>query len=784
MTESRFKDRDWFSVSDDEAPVSQPVTSTTGSRFENRDWFGMERQPTSAQDVITHGESYVSEEKEEAARSILEMQEEAYAESGLTPQPVSPWGEQALLEKGELPPEEIEPLPPAWTQFKTALTHDPEIKMQILSDDLDIPIERMGVKDGKVQYVTDDGQIRTIGEAVTAEQAAGKFLMTMTEPAVVGSVIGESVAGPYGAAVGAEVGEVARQAIASLVYGEDITFWESLGNSSTEALLGLIGGLGAKGELNAANKLMSLKQKKVTPAADLMKKEFFDIDTDETRRVIKLGKDLLDIDVLPAQATKSRNLAGQMKLLRNLDPTAPIIEAADTLQNEKINANLPKLIDNLFGKPSAPYKTGADVKLAAEKAIKGLEKERSRAAKPFYDVAFSENPDVDIEPIMGFIDGKLNTEGGSVLKQYESLKKLFLKPDLPKKVETGKIKLQFEDPTISLFVKETAPSYETKLVKLDGVKQAIDAEIETMTKQGVSGKITYPWKVASGMLDAQLKSSGVKNAYGETAYQVANDVFSFLSTGVKAATDSPLGKIARTKPDQLSNISTLMLSSKKISPELITNASGTGLRDRILSVEGGKEIWDSGVRDYITGIIENIPEETFKANTNIAKAIRNGLVGKPSQRANLKAAMDEGQFETMSNLMDVLESLSITASKESPSISASAAMKDLEKMYESEVAKVMAAPLRTPELAVTNKVNSWRVGKGAEKVAEIITNPASNEQLLALKRLDPESDRSKIALGVLALMNVTALEYGKGAAIEGALSPDIPITVSRYGQED
>ena len=69
-------------------------------------------------------------------------------------------------------------------------------------------------------------------------------------------------------------------------------------------------------------------------------------------------------------------------------------------------------------------------------------------------------------------------------------------------------------------------------------------------------------------------------------------------------------------------------------------------------------------------------------------------------------------------------------------------------------------------------------------MAEIITNPASNEQLLALNRLDPESDRSKIALGVLALMNVTALEYGKGAAIEGALSPDIPITVSRYGQED
>ena len=33
-------------------------------------------------------------------------------------------------------------------------------------------------------------------------------------------------------------------------------------------------------------------------------------------------------------------------------------------------------------------------------------------------------------------------------------------------------------------------------------------------------------------------------------------------------------------------------------------------------------------------------------------------------------------------------------------------------------------------------------------------------------------------------MNVTALEYGKGAAIEGALSPDMPITVSRYGQED
>jgi hypothetical protein len=745
----------WFDI------ATQSGTTAVESAEPKRDWFGMATQPTSFQEVIDKGEPYVSPSEEEAARSVLEMQEEAYAESGLTPQPVSPWGEQALLEKGELPPEEIEPLPPAWTQFKTSLTHDPEIKMQILSKDLDIPIERMGVKDGKVQYVTDDGQIKTIGEAVTAEQAAGKFLMTMTEPAVVGSVIGESVAGPYGAAVGAEIGEVARQGIASLVYGEDITFWESLGNSSTEALLGLVGGLGAKGELNAANKLLSLKQRKVSPAADLMKREFFDIDTDETKRIIKLGKDLLDVDVLPAQATKSRNLAGQMKLLRNLDPTAPIIEAADTLQNEKINANLPKLIDNLFGKPSAPYKTGADVKLAAEKAIKGLEKERSRAAKPFYDVAFSENPDVDVAPIVGFLDENLKTQGGNVLEQYKSLKKLFLKPDLPDKA---------------------ADVMETKLVKLDGVKQAIDAEIETMGRQGVSGKISYPWKVASGMLDDQLKSSGVKNSYGETAYQVANDVFSFLSTGVKAATDSPLGKIARTKPDQLSNISTLMLSSKNINPSLITNSAGTGIRDRVLSVDGGKEIWDSGVRDYITGIIENIPEDTFTANTNIAKAIKNGLVGKPSQKANLKAAMDEGQFETMNNLMDVLGRLSITASKESESITASAAMKDLEKMYESEVAKVLAAPLRTPELAVTNKVNSWRVGKGAEKVAEIITNPTSNDQLLALKRLDPESDRSKIALGILALMNVTALEYGKGAAVEGALSPDVPIIISRYGQ--
>jgi len=60
----------WFDI------ATQSGTTAVESAEPKRDWFGMATQPTSFQEVIEKGESYVPAGEEEAARSVLEMQEE------------------------------------------------------------------------------------------------------------------------------------------------------------------------------------------------------------------------------------------------------------------------------------------------------------------------------------------------------------------------------------------------------------------------------------------------------------------------------------------------------------------------------------------------------------------------------------------------------------------------------------------------------------------------------------------------------------------------------------
>ena len=175
------------------------------------------------------------------------------------------------------------------------------------------------------------------------------------------------------------------------------------------------------------------------------------------------------------------------------------------------------------------------------------------------------------------------------------------------------------------------------------------------------------------------------------------------------------------------------------------------LKSQILKREDGKQVWDQAIASHIEHLFDNLPAS---ADRNLGEAFANIVLGRKKQRGILAAAMDENQFRTLTDFVEVLKRTGITAPKSAVGIGRGQARKQLKREFESETLTVLTTPLRTPKRLVADRVNELRFGRGARELAELLLSDTSFKQVAKLKRLRPRSRQLIESLGVFLGMNL------------------------------
>lgn len=603
---------------------------------------------------------------------------------------------------------EISPGKPASfaTLSKAAMVDDPQTKLRIFAKDRfgdENAADRYGIVDGDVLYAGDDGNIyqeTPDGFSGWAKETAAGFVGK--SPTIAGGVLGGIAGAPLGiigavpgAWAGAMGGEGVRKSVANLAFEEPQT---SLGNFKAMAGEGAYAGMG---ELFGAGFASALERNLVRDIKRLDRPGMAALEG----KAKKAG-----VDLFPAQVTNLRSIKGKHETLGRMDASADIIAEGSLKQAEQANAAAYRYFGSLgkTGDPSEAARQGAE---AAQSVVSQLERERSGMAAPFYKRAFQKSVETTPE-LAALADTPIMQQALSTAKRLAA--------------NEG---IKLSDP-------------KNTMLGLHWTKMALDNMIEGAGQQGIGGverrqMIEMKHKLLDFMDKADVN-------YGLGRYFYAGE-----SEGVTRAQTGMVGELADKEKD-ITRLVRGMFSPTR-DPAEIRNAKRLFERGR------KTEEWDSLVRSYLQDAFEHAGR--FEDGiTSQAPRFRKQMIGNPRQKEILKSALHPDQYEALLDLSDVFEAIGrVNGYGGSPTMPLQEGAKQLRSEAGVGAIGAVLAPQRIPGRLV-DWIQEARLGKHAEKMAEILTTPGDIRRLRELKKLSP-NDRKFIA-GTSALLGLSASPSG------------------------
>lgn len=345
------------------------------------------------------------------------------------------------------------------------------------------------------------------------------------------------------------------------------------------------------------------------------------------------------------------------------------------------------------------------IRTSSKRAISKLKAIREEKASPIYKQAFSEKPKVDIKPVVGLIDNKLNNlpESGEISNSLKRIMK-FISPSA-KQADTG-------------------PSLE----KLHNAKIEIDQMIEK-TGEGSLGNTTKSQllEVQKLLLKQMDKASGT--------YKDARKAFELASPAVEKLENSVLGKIANLNDDQLKQVTTKIFDPAN-TPENIIQ-----MRKIISDVDPGA--WDAIVRRELEqrlgsiktiaeeGTVENIPGQLFRAifpNDKKSKVLFNALDG--DAKRNLK----------------YLQTALSRARLGRPGGSQTAGREEIKRELRGGIYQTLRNLFRSPINTITSAGEDAAFNSRAATLAKSLYDPTWKAEMREIRKLSPKSPAAGRAL--------------------------------------
>lgn len=615
-------------------------------------------------------------------------------------------------------------IPAALSQhWKAGHVDDPQTKLSIYAAGRfpDLPKEerekRYGFHEGEIVYMGEDGKLYR----ETPDTWVQKLKRFAGEEAAHAPslILGSVAAGLTGgwsmvaAMAGAAAGEAARKTVGKYGFDEPQTMMGNIGDIAAQGLLAGAGEKVSRGVLRAANWVGAKKGGRLAAAAG---KHRAQIDIPLTKRIRQSGKEY-GIDLSGAETTGSRRLANEYNLLGDLEPTADLIQADRLKRMSQIESAMPKLLKRISKPEKTLLHTSEKLVEAAEKAVKLPVKVRRAKASPLYKKALGENPDVNINEVVSYIDDKLLTAKGEIRNHLKKAKQTLMKPDLGEESEV----------------------LDTSLRGLHGAKMEIDRALNSARRDGLGNTIKRNYRKIQDLL---LKS--MDDASPD--YQKARKIFSSYSQEVdKQSVKTLVGNIAKLKGDQKINAVKKLLGSPESHPEVIKKAA------RQIHKQDPKVLGQS-LRHWMQEEFAKISNLATDDITNIGGMFQKMLFGSKLKKQKIKAisdVVDKDMYGNIEKLMEVFKRTGLIMRKESTT---AARQYTLKEGLANKLIRAQTRPLYTFPRILGDFIRSKNKDVNLKRLANAMVSEDAGKQLEKMVQIPEKSQKLLTQFGTFLSM--------------------------------
>lgn len=659
-------------------------------------------------------------------------------------------------------------LPAKETNFgatlKADLASDPDTKRRLAAQSL-FPNDpngasRIGFVDDKMVYVDEGGQLREVSPGLARFGAS----VVANAPEIGGAIIGSAATGfpVLGAAFGGALGRILKRSGMGLAVDEPVTAGGLAQEAAGEAATNVVGGVLGKGAVALADraKIVDLASRNVATAEQAR---------DYIRRTTGINVDL-------AQATGDRRLiALRAYAARYPGQSADLIQAADEAANGQLDTAVERVL-NIVAKGQPSEVAGMAGANAAQTAITAARAAVQKIVRPLYDKAYAAVPVVDRttrqgNEILDFLKLPYFGEAFSAGQRLRALetgsaakpstvstqtlsrgtpeewsratttvrstptgaKTITSKMSEGTRKETNDGVLTSRDETVVRDI--TQPSLE----ELDYTKRALDIQIEDMLAKGQRQraralKIKRDEFVAA--LD-NLPSSEWKAARAEYA-RLAKSTLEPLEQGL-------VGVLAQVRSPKAAAAAAKIFNDPNITASQIRATRATFLQQ-----EGGEEAWNGLARLWVARAWNKAQKMTQTGDAvNPAGKLRQALIGTPSQKANMEAALGPGSVQAFDDLMTALQALARTPTAGSNTYRD----QTIGEMLKGQAA-VLFKWITSPRKAVTDAAEQRLMERNVVAITEALLDPAKRNQLRIVVKMQ---DRTKQAILLTSILGTTGV---------------------------
>lgn len=548
-------------------------------------------------------------------------------------------------------------------------------------------MSRYGVVNGDIVYLDTDGQIRkeAPGGFWNGVREVGASVLGNLPSAVLGTVgaIAGAPGGPPGVAAGGMVGgaggKAIQQVIGNLVFNEPQTVEGNMRGQATEgAANAVFSWMGSKlGEFLGTRNVARDISRLDRPAAEALQQK---------------GQNI-GVDLNVAQTTNLPSLKGRYEVLGRLEPSMDVIgDAAQRQGQQAVNA-ANRFVQGISG--ASPQQAGTGARTGANAILDRIAEDKATASRPWYQKALQ----VAIDPT------------------DENLQRLADTPAFKSAWERAKRIAANEGTDLG----DSA----NNMRALHYVKLGLDDLIE---RGGTEGVGATEKRAIIGVKDRLLKFMDVAS----NDYARARSIYGHYMPTLKASREGMIGELADLANTDLNTAARRVFNANN-SPEDIAR-----LRSMFYRYDQGEQ-WKKLLGSYLGETLTKAGRE-FQTTGGVATqapAWRAILAGDKRQLANLRAGMTADQFQGFQDMMDVFEAMGrVRGFGGSPTMPLQEAAGQLRREAEGAIPKLLA-----PRNTVINWLTEARMGKHAERMAEVMTSPDGLRRLKQLKQMSPNDQR-------------------------------------------
>jgi hypothetical protein len=606
-----------------------------------------------------------------------------------------------------------------------SLANETQARIRYYAQQMGIPQQRFGVREGQIFYEGDDGGLHAVvPEGDLIGRAARGLGATIPAIGGMGGALLGTAVGPWGTmaggALGASGGQYVREGLAANIMDQEVSHLRAATEGAYDLAGGAVGamimkGLGKAAAIRAGKKIN-----------DMIKSGKFKADEAIDGVVADLNKRYgTSFQLTPGEITENAYLLTQQRSLAARPETLDKIVDFYVSRANEAGTMVGKQLDELS--PHANLDEGGrQLSQAAQDAVQQARKTRTAKGSPLYTKAFEDSRaagGVDMTPVLHAVEKQWKMGSKQLRAALDEVREEIISREL------GSSRKIISDPEV---IQNT-------------VKELLDDKIGAAIRGGQN-------KLANRLISI---SDDVVKALDDQVpgYQNARKVWRELSADIDEVAGGALPQLAKATSKDFEQVGVKFLG--KTSPSEISRIKG-----RILAA-GGEDAWNSTLRGFLQGQWDKAGREYFSglSRPDAGRVLQPAkywaaLRGDTTMAARLQAAMTPEQWGVFRDITDAFRQTGTAAQLNSTTAAQLIGQGTLEGGGMSQAAKGAGGLISmSPLQGIANWQHRWRTGANAESLVGIITSPDAIKILQNLgKSATKPARQGLIASRVLSML--------------------------------